>query len=405
MKLSRTQLLSDLHQAYLDARRHKRNKPYQLHFEASADYYLEDLCNSLLRKTYRPYASECFVIREPKCREVFAAHFRDRVVHHLYYNYTHEIFERTFIQDAYSCIKGRGTHYGIDRLRRHIMQESRNYTCECYVLKMDIRGYFMNINRQHLANIAVESLKKMSGHKVGKYRPECWNDVVDLDFLCYLTREIALLNPMEHCRYIGSPSDWEDLPHEKTLFHSPDGCGLPIGNLTSQLFSNVYLNIFDQFMKRSLHCRHYGRYVDDFYVVSKDRQWLASLVPQVKVFLADNLGLCIHEGKTQILSVKKGIEYLGAYVLPYRIYVGRSTLFRIYNKLPVLEMENRRDLVASSLNSYCGIFSHGRNFNLRKRLLLEAYNFTDCGCFDYGVRHFKTNRKNIGANPIGQVDS
>lgn len=139
-QLTREQLLADLHQAYYDARRHKRQKSYQQHFERHAEANLERLCVELWTRTYRPQPATCFIITDPKRREVFAAQFRDRVVHHLYYNYVHEMLERTFIQDSYSCIKHRGTHYGIARLERHIRRESQNYSEPCYVLQMDILG-------------------------------------------------------------------------------------------------------------------------------------------------------------------------------------------------------------------------------------------------------------------------
>ena len=126
MKLTREQLLADLYEAYYAARKHKRNKPYQLRFEERLEENLEELCDALYTRTYRPLPSSCFIISEPKKREVFAAEFRDRVVHHLYYNYTYRMYERTFIHDTYSCIKGRGTHYGIRRLERHIRRESLN---------------------------------------------------------------------------------------------------------------------------------------------------------------------------------------------------------------------------------------------------------------------------------------
>ena len=386
--MTREQLSEDLFQAYLDARRHKRNKPYQRCFEAHLGNNLDSLCEELWTRTYKPLPSECFIITDPKRREVFAAHFRDRIVHHLYFNYTHEIFERTFIEDSYSCIRGRGTHYGINRLRQHILKESQNYKYPCFVLKMDIRGYFMSINRWKLLEICLDSLERISSHKVGKYCPKRWNDVVDFDFVRYLTKEIVLLNPTVGCRIIGSCSDWEELPRNKSLFYSPEGCGLPIGNLTSQLFSNVYLNEFDQFMKRNLHCKHYGRYVDDFYVVSCDRGWLESLVPKVAEFLSSRLGLVVHKGKTEIRPVVKGVEFLGAFVLPYRTYLSRVTLQRMDRKLNMLEMEVDCDHVHKALNSYCGILSHWNNYNVRKMMLLKRHDFTRCGSFDYGLRHY-----------------
>lgn len=108
-RLTRERLLADLRQAYFDARRHKRNKPYQQRFERNWEGNLEVLCDELLERRYRPRPSSCFIITDPKQREVFAADFRDRIVHHLYYNYAHTLFERTFIADTYSCIRGRGT--------------------------------------------------------------------------------------------------------------------------------------------------------------------------------------------------------------------------------------------------------------------------------------------------------
>lgn len=388
MHLQRTQLLEDLYQAYYDARRHKRNKPYQLRFEANLRRNLEALCDELYTRTYKPLPSDCFVITGPKKREVFAAHFRDRVVHHLYYNYASEMFRRTFIADSYSCIKGRGTHYGIRRLYQHILKESHGYTRPCFILKMDIRGYFMHIDRQRLLGICLSTLDKMARHRVGKYRTTVWNDVVDIDLLRYLSREIILFNPLDDCRFIGAADDWNGLPADKSLFNSPQGCGLPIGNLTSQLFSNVYLNVLDQYMKRELHCVHYGRYVDDFYVVSHDPAWLAEIVPQVATFLQTELGLVLHEGKSFIAKAEKGVEFLGAFLLPHRIYSSRSMLERMDKKLFLLENDFSTDHVAKTLNSYCGILSHWNDFNVRRLLLTRRHDFSDSGLFDRNLHSF-----------------
>lgn len=377
--------MADLRQAYFDARRHKRNKPYQLRFESSLQENLELLCDELWNRTYQPLPSTCFIINDPKKREVFAADFRDRIVHHLYYNYTHQIYERTFIHDSYSCIKNRGTHFGIKRLEEHIRKESQNYTIPCYVMKMDIRGYFMHIDRKRLLEICLASIDKMANHRVSHHRPEQWQEVMDVDFVKYLTEVVVLVEPTICCRMKGQKSDWVDLPYDKSLFHSSKDCGLPIGNLTSQLFSNVYLNVLDQFMKRELRCRHYGRYVDDFYVVSADKEWLLSIVPKVKTFLFERLGLDFHEGKLKVTSVWHGVEFLGAWLKPHRIYVSRNCVRRITRKLYVLALEPP-DKWYAALNSYCGLLSHGNNFNVRRELLLERHQFVRWGMFDYGLR-------------------
>ncbi|MBR1513183.1 MAG: RNA-directed DNA polymerase [Bacteroidales bacterium] len=386
-RLTRERLLADLRQAYYDARRHKRNRPYQLRFEANLEQNLNELCDMLCSRTYAPLPSTCFIITEPKKREVFAAHFRDRIVHHLYYNYTHQLFERTFITDSYSCIKKRGTHYGINRLEQHIRGESQNYTVPCYVMKMDIRGYFMHINRKRLLEICVATLDKMAAHRVSRHRLETWQERIDMGFVKYLTEVIVMQNPIENCHMRGSETDWDGLPSDKSLFHSPEGCGLPIGNLTSQLFSNVYLNVLDQFMKRELKCKHYGRYVDDFYVVSADKEWLLSIVPKVREALSERLGLEFHDGKLQLTSVWHGTEFLGHWLKPHRIYLSRSCVGRIDRKLDLLA-SGSPEKWSAALNSYCGLMSHWNNYNLRKKLLTHHHDFTRIGMFNHGITKF-----------------
>ena len=396
--LDREQLYSDLMQAYLDARRHKRNRKYQQEYESDLEHNLAELCDELYNRTYNPLTSDCFIITDPKKREVFAASFRDRIVHHLYYNYVHQMFERTFIHDSYSCIKKKGTHFGIHRLEQHIRSESQNYTEQCYVLKMDIRGYFMHIDRTRLLGLCLDTLAKMQWHKVSRYRTEVWRDLVDIEFVSYLTREIVMLDCTKDCHIKGASKDWEDLPASKSLFHSPDGCGLPIGNLTSQLFSNVYLNVIDQYMKRILKCRHYGRYVDDFYVISADKDWLHSLIPKVRLFLIDRLGLELHEGKKRIDRVRQGVEFLGAFLKPWRNYVSQTTFNRMKVKIRKLMIESGMCItngmafaikLRASLNSFCGVLGHYRSYHLRCRLWSEySSSLARFGAFDCAMLKF-----------------
>ena len=159
------------------------------------------------------------------------------------------------------------------------------------------------------------------------------------------------------------------------------------GNLTSQLFSNVYLNVLDQYMKRELKCKHYGRYVDDFYVVSADKVWLLSIVPKVRSFLSERLGLDFHDGKLQLTSVWHGVEFLGAWLKPHRIYVSRNSVGRIKRKLELLALESTGKWFAP-LNSYCGLLSHWNSFNVRQTMLTKRHQFTRFGMFDHDVRHF-----------------
>ena len=391
--LTYDQLLLDLHVAYIDARRGKRQKPYQQRFEQHAADNLRVLCDELWSRRYRPEPSTCFIITDPKMREVFAAKFRDRIVHHLYFNYVHEMLERTFIADSYSCIKGRGTHFGIRRLEGHIRQESQNYTEKCYVLKMDIRGYFMHINRERLLEITLRQLRKMATHRACQARGERWCDIVDLPFVEYLTQVIIMQNPVEDCRRRGNVMEWDRLPKDKSLFHSADGCGLPIGNLTSQLFSNVYLNELDQYAKRELGCKHYGRYVDDFYVVSADHDKLHAVEQSITVFLRRHLRLDINEDKTIICEVRKGVAFLGAYLKPHRRYVCNGSLRRMKGKVSCLHQATAPDLLRSTINSYLGLLSHYSSYHIRREMFYNLDFVYRYGFYLRGMRKYVLRNK------------
>ncbi len=252
----------------------------------------------------------------------------------------------------------------------HIRQESQNWTVPCYAMNLDIRGYFMHIRRDRLLQIATDTIHKMADHRINSHSPETWGDKIDIDFICWLTEQIVMLDPKTSCEIIGFKEDWIGMDPGKSLFHTPDGCGLPIGNLTSQLFSNVYLNEFDQFMKRTLGARHYGRYVDDSYVISSDRDWLLAIVPEIRRFLQDHLGLELHMGKLHVRNIREGVEFLGAFVKPWRIYISNKTLARIRKNLCALDMRDS-DHVCSSVNSFLGVLSHTDSYNIRKILFLN----------------------------------
>ena len=369
MEKTRQQLLLDLYQAYYDARRHKSHRSYVEKWEKNLKENMDALCDDLYTRRYKPLPSKCFIVEYPKKREIFAAMFRDRIVHHLYFNYTHELFERTFIADSYSCIRGRGTHYGISRITDMCRKESRNWQRKCYVLHLDIRGYFMHIDRQRLLEISLRILRKMSSHK-SPIRPLLWRDLLDMPFIEWLTEQIALLDPRENCIIVGNPESWHDLDPAKSLLSLPDGIGLPIGNLTSQLFSNVYLGELDQYVKRTLHCRRYGRYVDDAAIVSADRDWLLSLIPSIRRFLKDSLGLDLHDGKLDLQEVHRGVEFLGRYIRPYRTYVSHHALRRMEQEIARIDL-TRRSRALRIVNSYLAHFRHAATYRLRRRLFLR----------------------------------
>jgi retron-type reverse transcriptase len=247
-----SKLLVDLFQAYFDARKNKRNTINALNFERHFESSLFALYDEIIEVRYEPKPSICFIVDRPVKREIFAADFRDRVVHHLIYNYISPIFEKSFINDSYSCRKNKGTHYGIKRMDHFIHSCSQNYRKDCYILKLDISGYFMAINKPLLFKKVKSELIKNVG-KIG----------FDLDLVLPLIHKTIFNDPKKNCLIRGSKIDWKGLPKTKSLFHARKNCGLPIGNLTSQLFGNVYLNEFDHFVKKDLQIRYYGRYMDD----------------------------------------------------------------------------------------------------------------------------------------------
>lgn len=307
---------------------------------------------------------------------------------------THKLFENTLIYDCYSCIKDKGTHFGIQRLKHHILSESNNYKEECYVLKMDIKGYFIHIDRKLLIKIVNETFDNERYHKVEKGDSDTWNDILDFDFIKYLTNEIILYNPTKGCIFKSQKSEWIGLPASKSLFEMEEDYGLPIGNLTSKLFSNIFMNKLDQYIKRELHCKHYGRYVDDFYIVSKNKAFLHKIIPLIQKFLNKELHLDINCGKTTITNVKYGVEFLGAYVKPYRTYISNASLRRIKTKLN--KIGNKPNFL-NSINSYLGIFKHYSSFKLRKELFSKIPNIENKGYFntDYTkfIEHCSANKK------------
>lgn len=391
MTITRQQLLIDLYAAYYDARKHKVKRSYVQKYENNLAENLNTLCDELYNRTYIPLPSKCFIIDLPKKREIFAAMFRDRIVHHLYFNYTHELFERTFIKDSYSCIKGRGTHYGINRINDFCRKESLNWQRKCYVMHIDIRGYFMHIERKRLKQLVDESLDKMMSHRISKHSTELWRDKIDIDIVKYLTDIIVNLDPKKNCIMVGNEEDWIGLDEAKSLLKTKDGLGLPIGNLTSQLFSNVYLNPFDQFVKRVLKCKYYGRYVDDAAIVSHDKEMLLSFVPKIQSFLKDKLGLELHMGKLVISEVHKGVEFLGAYIKPYRTYISKDTLQRMKNNIKKIDF-SKSFKVLRSVNSYLGILQHSSTFNIRKNLFYTR-KYMRYGVFDKDLTKLSDRRK------------
>lgn len=228
------------------------------------------------------------------------------------------------------------------------------------MMKLDIQGYFMSIDRNVLLDISLGVLEK-SRNREAKDGMK-WCEILDYDLIRYLTEVIVMHDPVKNCIRRGKASDWDGLPDSKSLFHSKDGCGLPIGNLTSQLFSNVLLNQLDQYVKRELHCRHYGRYVDDMFFVDTDKKHLINICKEVKDFLDKELKLTIHPNKIQVVEVHQGVEFLGQYVMPNRRYISNHSRRRINSGIAQVASQETIEpgQLQAMVNSYCGVLSHVR---------------------------------------------
>ena len=314
--------LCDLFRAYYDARKNKRFTFNALSFEENYETKLFKLYKEIISEKYVIRPSVCFISFKPLQREIFAADFRDRIVHHFVYNYIGPIFERLFINDTYSCRAGKGTSYGIKRLNHFIRSCSENYKKDCYVLKLDIKGYFMGIDR----DILYQKVKKV----LIRYRAI---ENFDVDLILSLVHQIIFHDSKKRCRITGNKEDWQGLPKNKSLFFAEEDRGLPIGNLTSQLFGNVYLNDFDHFVMYTLGCKYYGRYVDDIVIVHPDKEYLKSIIPFIDNYLESELYLKIHPKKIYLQYFGKGVRFLGACIKPYRTYVGSRTKGNFYDRI------------------------------------------------------------------------
>jgi len=341
LELNLGELLFD---AYKEARINGRNSYAQVNFECDLGHNLAVLRRELLDGSYKPRRCIVFTVDRPVKREVIAPAFRDMVVGHLLCNYLSPIFERHFIADSYSCRKGKGTSYGINRLEHHIRSVTQNYTREGWVLQLDLRGFFMSIDQCILYDRVMHTLAR-GGHRADAMYP----------LAALLVRVTVFTDPTVGCHVRGKRNDWDGLPASKSLFNCPPGRGLPIGHLTSQLFSNVYLDPLDQFVKRELKAQHYGRYVDDFYFVTHSSREALALVEPIRVFLLKELHLKLHPRKIRLKRAVQGVQFLGVVVRPgRRILCHRAHVLMTDSLLVALTFFEDFHLIGARLRSFRG---------------------------------------------------
>lgn len=357
--------LEDIFQAYYDCRKNKRRTINALAFELNFEQELIRLWREINSGKYRIGRSIAFVVQKPVQREVFAADFRDRIVHHLIINKLNPLFEEYFSDGSYSCRAGRGTLYGVRNIAAAVKECSAGYTRDCYILKLDIRSFFMSIDK----NILYQMLHAFITEK---YRQP------DQRIILSLVRRIVYYNPEDACIIKGRRSDWNGLPCHKSLFWPSRHCGLPIGNLTSQVFANFYLDRLDKFVTEELGFKYYGRYVDDFILIHPNKKALLEARQKIDVFLQMKLKLKLHPQKFYLQHYSKGVKFIGAVIKPNRIYIGNRTKGNLYHKIYTMMPELAKGIqplldglakFSACVNSYIGFMRHYNTYNLRVKIL------------------------------------
>ena len=309
-----------LYQSYLKAKKGKNKSPEVISFTYDLEDELFNLQYELENQIYKTGEYRHFTIFEPKERKISALPFRDRVVHHAIYSVIEPIFENKFIYDSYACRRQKGTHAGANKLQKFIRQVDENY----YVLKCDVSKYFKSVNQK--------ILKKIIREKIADKK---------------------LLNLLDNL--INSVKE-----------------GIPIGNLTSQIFANIYLNKLDEYIKHELGLKYYLRYMDDFIILHESKQELWKIKQKIKLFFI-LLKLTLHPKKANIFPVFLGVDFLGYRIFNNHRLVRKSTVKRflknIKNKMKKYDVELIKfDKIMESLNSWEAYLSHGDSYNLKKSL-------------------------------------
>lgn len=304
--------------AWYKFRRGKRSRSDVMEFERHLEENLFALHEDLVTGRYQHGAYVPFQICDPKQRQIHKATVRDRVVHQLVVSSIEPLFERQFIYDSFSCRKKKGTHAAFLRLQSFLSQASRNNTRTVYALKCDIRRFFATVDH----GILYELLRKR----------------------------------------IDDPATLELLRAIITSLSNAPCKGIPLGNLTSQLFANIYLHEFDWYMKHQLRAVHYARYCDDFIIVSPDRDYLLGLIEPLRYFLRTRLQLTLHPTKVTIRSWHQGIDFLGYVTKPHCTLLRRRTQRRMLARV-----------TPSNLTSYQGLCSHADTYHVRQLLGILAY--------------------------------
>ena len=311
--------LENLLGAWKEFRKEKRHKKDVQKFEHNLMGNIISLHRDLTSKIYKHGGYQSFKINDPKPRDIHKASVQDRLLHHAVYRKLYPFFDRIFIADSFSCRIGKGTHRALNRFRSFAYKASKNNTKTCWILKCDVKKFFANINQEVLMNI------------LAKY-------IQDRNILWLLNQIV------------------------ESFYSAKHGVGLPLGNLTSQILVNVYMNEFDQFIKHKLKIKYCIRYCDDFIVFSEDKNLIENLVLSIKEFLWNRLKLILHPDKILIKTLTSGIDFLGwVHFSDHRI-LRTSTKQRMFKRI-------KEKQTTEAINSYFGLLGHGNTWKLRQEIM------------------------------------
>lgn len=326
----------DALRAYIQCRKHKRNTRSAMDFEQNFVPKLLKLTDEINAGHWRPGRYRCFPVFVPRVREIWAAPFRDRIVHHLIYNELRDAFERHYIDQTYSCIRGRGTVKCINDAFRGCWSITNNFQSTAFFIKLDISSFFVSIDKRILWNIVREKLDE-----------NC--------LLADLVRTVIFSDITKNPRIVNRKA-LSRVPPQKSLFNdSFCNRGLPIGNLTSQFFSNVYMDGLDQYCKHVLKLKYYYRYADDILILIKNSAEANDIVRKIDEWLKQNRKLSLNTKKTVVNSIRHGVKFLGGRMFYHYKIPANKTFFKIRTLSRKMNSDVFNRGTFASLNSYLGL--------------------------------------------------
>lgn len=371
-------------EAYHDCLRHKMRSPQAVEYMVKAADDIPRLAHELWTGTYSPGTSTCFLVRYPKLREVFAASFRDRIVHHWVCLRLNPLFEHRFRRQgdvSFNCRKGFGTDSAVRYVAEGMRRVSGNYRREAWVFRGDLEGFFMSIDKELLWGLLERFVLRWRRraqirgwcHFGLAGQPEMYWDV-----LTRTVRQIVMHRPERDC-VMNSPEEWwQSLPRNKSLFTSASG--MPIGNLTTQLFANFLMSWLVTYVRWLLRGRNYevAQFVDDFVIVCDDKRVLLDAIPKIEAFLRERLHLRLHKDKRYLQPVSHGVLFVGTYIKPGRLYLSNRTIARITERSHGFRqmLESGGDVSAfdcqhieQAANSYLGFYRGRRTYRYRRSMI------------------------------------